>query len=335
MNKLIEKMSNDMEIRPYLEEKRDAFTNRVLFSGLGNWCLNLARKKVGMDIGATKNYLTRKLNELILAYIELFPSSKEYLLLENDSLAIRIRETYESLGYLIKKEDALITLANYGRGLKLNGESLYFGLPNENYSMSGLAVVYNSAKYYEQIKDILIRDNLLPQEFVRHSYDLALFDEWKKDIKLEFFNPNNDANISASWLAYPTTHFTIARNLETHDYYRVICGSEWEVLFYILETKKSNQPLISANEYRRLYYALKAFYKHPYTVKMENVDENYIRLYLYARLPNREQLFLSLIAWDERKAFEGNQLIFEKKWLPLIQELFSGLGIEIYEGEKR
>ena len=151
--------------------------------------------------------------------------------------------------------------------------------------------------------------------------------------KLEFFNPLKDDNISSSWQSFSSTRYTIARNISTQDYYRVICSQEGEVEYYLLETRKNKQPLISDNEYRRLYYGLKAFYGHPYVVKIEKIDNRYIRLYLYARLPNREQLFLNLIGWDERKAFEGNQYIIEAKWLPLLQVLFNGLGIEINEGE--
>lgn len=334
MNSLIKQMASDMDITPFVNESETAFVNRVLLSGLGMWCLTLSTKSLNGETGATKNYLTRKLNELIDSYFDIFPESKEYFSLEDETPSVKIREMYESLGYLTQNKMGLLSIANFGRGLKVNENVIFFGLPNTEYSLSGLAVVCKEAKYYETIQDVLIRDNLLPQEFVKNSFDITLFDEWKKDVELEFFNPLKEANISSSWQTFPTTRYTIARNVDTQDYYRVICNEEGSVEYYLLEKRKNKQPVISENEYRRLYYGLKAFYGHPYVVKIEKIDKRYIRLYLYARLPNREQLFLNLIGWDERKAFEGNQYIFELKWLPLLRTLFNGLGIEVVdEGE--
>ena len=252
----------------------------LLLSGLGLWCLTLSTKSLNGEVGATKNYLTRKLNELIDSYVNIFPDSKEYFVLEDETLSIKIREMYEALGYLIQNKNGLLSISNFGRGLKGLEDVILFGLPITQYSVSGLSVVVSEAKYYETLQEILIRDNLLPQEFVKNSFDITLFDEWKKDVALEFFNPLKEANISFSWQTFPATRYTIARNVDTQDYYRVICNEEGRIEYYLLEKRKNNQPVISENEYRRLYYGLKAFYGHPYVVKIEKIDKRYIRLYL-------------------------------------------------------
>ena len=218
-----------MNIVPFVNEDKTAFINRVLLSGLGLWCLTLSTKSLNGEIGATKNYLTRKLNELIDSYVDIFPESKEYFSLEDETPSVKIREMYEALGYLTQNKTGLLSIANFGRGLKVSEEVLFFGLQSTQYRISGLAVVGNEAKYYETIQDILIRDNLLPQEFVKNSFDITLFNEWKKDVELEFFNPLKEANISSSWQTFPTTRYTIARNVDTQDYYRVICNEEERV----------------------------------------------------------------------------------------------------------
>ena len=187
MNSLIKQMASDMNIVPFVNESETAFINRVLLSGLGLWCLTLSTKSLNGEVGATKNYLTRKLNELIDSYVDIFSESKEYLLLDDGTLAVKIREMYEALGYLIQNKSSGLSIANFGRGVKGVEEVILFGLPSADYSISGLAVVVNQAQYYETIQDVLIRDNLLPQEYVKNSFDITLFSEWKKDVKLEFF----------------------------------------------------------------------------------------------------------------------------------------------------
>ena len=126
---------------------------------------------------------------------------------------------------MTQNKTGLLSIANFGRGLKVSEEVLFFGLQSTQYRISGLAVIGNEAKYYETIQDILIRDNLLPQEFVKNSFDITLFDEWKKDVALEFFNPLKEANISSSWQTFPATRYTIARNVDTQDYYSYLYQS--------------------------------------------------------------------------------------------------------------
>ena len=63
-------MSADMGISPYSSESENSFIYRVLFSGLGQWCLSISAGSQNGSPGTTKHNQTLILNNLISKYCE-------------------------------------------------------------------------------------------------------------------------------------------------------------------------------------------------------------------------------------------------------------------------
>ena len=56
MNKLILQIAQDLNIPIFLEETEDDYINRILYSALGVWCLNLAERKGATGFNANKTF---------------------------------------------------------------------------------------------------------------------------------------------------------------------------------------------------------------------------------------------------------------------------------------
>ena len=326
MDKLIEQISCDLKIPTYSGESYDAFCQRIIYSALGIWCLNYTNRMVENQTGISKNALTRKISTLLDSYLNIFPNTQNYFK-SNNFVGLHIRQVYEELGYLIL-DDQMLKTAPFGRGLKLDNERyLYYGLQNNFEYMSGLALVTSRAKYVESITNVLVRDEINPIAYVKANYDPVFFDKCDSVVDgLLFFDPLRSGNISSSWIDEPTTELTIAKNEQLNVFYRVIC-KEGKILYYLTEKVSSDKESIFGYDYRRLYYSLKYFYGNPFSIKIDEVDENYIKIKSYGRFPNREQYFLSLIGWALNDLDNQDAYIVRKDFYHVIKEAMLQIGI--------
>lgn len=331
MNKLIRRISQDLNISIFYGETEEDFANRILYSALGAWCLNLAERKGPTGYNANKTFLTRELNKLSTEYMRLFPQFENFV--GDTDIGLFIRTIYEGLGFLIF-ENNVIQTAKYGRGLAIADDILYFGLPEPILRVDGLGMISNSASYKADITEILFRDLISPIKLIQELYDPIYFDEWHKDIPLEFFDPLSQSNISSSWKRECKVKNTFARNPETNDHYRVICDENLQVRLYVLDNSADNNQELTGCEYRRKYYALMYYYSSPFKVFVKNIDDEYSRIKLYGKLPNRESFFLSLISWPAKSVKNSMEFIVRNKYLPMIKYLLDNLGIELQESYK-
>ena len=276
--------------------------------------------------GISKNALTRKITTLLDSYLNIFPNTQNYFKNSN-SVGLQIRQVYEELGYLIL-EDQRLKISPFGRGLKLNNEHyLYYGLQNSFEYMSGLAIVTSRVKYVDSITNVLVRDEINPIAFVKANYDPVFFDKWDSVVDgLLFFDPLHSGNISSSWKNEPTTELSIAKNEQLNVFYRVICKNG-KILYYISEKVVSDKESIFGYDYRRLYYSLKYFYGNPFSIKIDEVDDHYIKIKSYGRLPNRERYFLSLIGWALNDFDNRDVYIVRKDFYHVIKEAMLKIGI--------
>lgn len=330
MNKLIQRIANDLNISPFLGEPEEDFVNRILYSALGIWCLNITERKGATGYNANKTFLTRELNELSNIYKQLFPQFTNFV--GDTDIGLFIRMIYEELGILMFKNDVIQT-AKYGRGLDISGDVLYFGLPEHIVRVDGLGVISNYATYKTGINEILIRDSISPISLIQELFDPVYFNEWDKDIVLEFFDPTSNSTISSSWNRVCKVKYTFARNPDTNDHYRVICDENMQVRLYVLESNIDNNQILTECEYRRKYYALMYYYSSPFRVVIRHIDNEYSCIKFYGKLPNREGFFLSLISWPIRSIKNANEYLVRNKCLSILNDLFNNLGIVLQESD--
>lgn len=325
MDKMIESMSADMDIPRYRSEPDEDYYKRIIYSALGLWGLNYAKRQVENESGISKIALTKRLNNLTDVYSSIYPCISRYFHAE-ESVGLYIRKIYEELGYMIYDQHKL-KVAKYGRGLEIaENQYLYFGLPNVIEFMSGLGIVSRDAFLMDNITNILVRDNLTPINYVKNSYDLIGFAEWNKHSEcMSYFNPLSGCNISNSWKDYPTTEFTVAKD-SSNNYFKVICRDN-KIKYYSNDESDMFPEGLFGSDYRRLYYCLKYYYDNPFNVTIKKLDTEHSLLKLHGRLPNREQMFLSLVGWPLESFNNKNHYLIRKEFISVIVTSLKKLGV--------
>lgn len=325
MNKLLEAMASDMNIHRYFNESDASFEYRLIFSGLGQWCLRSASSP---DDGITKHSQTLLLNSLQEKFINLFPETKTMFETDTVPATVFIRRVYEETGYLFTDENNKNHIANHGKCIAIDDGSIYFGA-YEPASISGLGVITkNYAPHLTDWRNVLIRDRLTWEQFITNQYDIVLFDD--RDIsadELQFFDPLSRYSPSNSWGSQMTTDKTIARKTINGPFYKVMKSNN-ELVFCEEPQNASPDELISF-EYRRLYFALKREYDNPLIARIKMLDKEHSELSIGGNLPNREYYLLLLCAWPYQQVFNKNKFVIKNQAIKLIKEVLSNLAIEI------
>jgi len=327
-------MSVDMGISRFRNESDASFAYRLCYSALGQWCLYTARNSSGDRVGTSKHNQTIVLNDLLEKYIDLFPDIKGRFVDTNsqhNNIAVAIRRVYEETGYLLTDNNNHNRLGNFGRSIPFGDVSLFFGLPENTYTVAGLGVFTQPTEYEVSAQDFLIRDDLTCKEYFHSRFDLLDF--YDRDIEveqLEFFNPLSKKPPSKSWGKNMETEYSVARKIEPRVFYRVI-KSEESMQFADEPVETQSDSFISY-EYRRLYFALKVHYGSPVNGVVIKLDEQYSKIQIQGQLPNREYYFMLLISWPERNAFDKVSFIVRNNNLPEAISVLSNIGIELKGG---
>ena len=330
MNELIISMAADMRITPYTAESDTSFIYRVLFSALGQWCLHIAAGSQNGNSGTTKHNQTQILNKLIDKYVELFPDVKQALCADDVQLSVLIRHIYQEVGYLFSDDENHNHICQIRRVIDTGNVKLCLNLL-QNSEINGLGGFNSEAIPSVSWREFLIRDSLTPEQYIASKYDLVLFDN--RDLNLEemqFFNPLAQASPSQSWYKKIYTDYTVGRKGLLGPFYLI--QSYDDILLYSLEEQSAIDDKITAFEYRRLYLALKSFYKNPVKMRIQNIDNTYSKLIFQGHLPNREYYLLLLISWPDQTAFNKTEFVIKNKFLPFVSEVISNLGVEIIGG---
>lgn len=330
MNELIKTMSADMKIIPYVAESESSFTYRVLFSALGQWCLYISAGSQNGVLGTTKHNQTVILNNLISKFKELFPGVEDALCSDDIQLPVLIRHVYQEIGYLFTDDENRNHLCDVKCVVDTGTSKLCLNLLPES-EINGLGIFNSEVKPLITWREFLIRDSLTPNQYINSKYDLVMFEDRNLDLNdMQFFNPLAHASPSQSWGNKICTEFTVGRKSLLGPFY-LIQLYNGDIL-YSLEDQNLNDDKLTSFEYRRLYFALKNFYKNPLKMRIEKIDDSYSKLFFQGHLPNREYYLLLIISWPNQYAFNKTEFIIKNSFLPFVSEVMSNLGIEITGG---
>ncbi len=335
MNELFEVIASDLGISRCKNETEDNYINRICYSSIGVWCLSLSFSKINEINGISKNTHTTMLNNIIGEYCIIQEPFSEYILdnKRGHKLSSRIRDLYENVGYLVTNQNNKNTISPYG--LRVNTKEykdLYLGLSKFGlFEMNGLGVFTDSLRYSMSVNEFLVRDKLTAEELVTFNYDICDFEDRDFDInEFMFFNPLLKKAPSQSWQSNMETDYSIARKNVTGPYFRVIKKLNGKLVFSE-EFSQPNMNQFYKDDFRRLYFALKAYYGNNQPIWISKMDDNYISIRLSAKLPFREYYLLLLTSWPIGNVFNTRKYILRKELLPFIKEAFKNIYISVEE----
>lgn len=340
MNELLAAMSTAMGIDRYHGESEDSFVYRLCFSALGQWCLRTAQNLSDGIIGTTKHNQTIVLNELMLRYSELFPTTSDRFVDTTNpqlNLAVHIRRVYEETGYLLTDDNNRNRLVNYGRSIPIENTNtaLFFGIPNTKYTANGLGAFTSPTAYKVPAREFLIREDLTGGEYFQSQFDIIDF--YDRDInldELEFFNPLSNNVPSKSWERRMVTDCSVARKSELGPFYRVM-RTAGAPLQFADEPEEAQKDSFTSHEFRRLYFALKAHYNNPLKSIISRQDAEYSKIRVGGHLPNREYYYLLLLSWPLNNAFDKVSFLIRNDFIPEVTTALINIGIEVKGGEHK
>ena len=335
MNKMINIMAEDMNIRPYKHEPGESFEFRVIYSALGLWCLKSALSEREGKKGISKNAQSILLHELLEKYISLCPKIRIFVFgSRNADIAVFIRNIYEQTGYLLTQENNHNVLNSSGETVRFSDRDyLYLGLPEARYKVNGLGIHIENGKKEIQLNDFLVRDNLTPEEYLKVNFDECDFDTRKLGMEeLEFFNPYYYGNVSSSWHSCMKSDITMARKSKRGPYYRVIRKENGTVLFYD-DNSADDFDTFTGAEFLRIYVALKKYYDNPMQILICPIDEEYSHIRVLGQLPNREYYYLLMNAWPKNGFLDRNNFIIQNDLTEQTAEVLGRIGFIARNGE--
>lgn len=320
-------MAKDMKITSYANESQNSFTYRVLFSALGQWCLYMLKEGRENRYGKTKHYQTELLNNLIQKYNEIYPETREQLTLEDSSLSLLIRHIYEETGYIFTDEFNRNHLNRTSMCVDFGNRKLSLNLAH-NAEINGLGIYNDLSTDCISWREFIVRDSLTVNQYVNANFEIVSFDKAQNQLDdIQYFNPLSQLSPSQSWGTKAYTNYTIGRKSAIGPFY-LIQNYDGEI-FCCLERASDTSETITAFEYRRMYFALKAYYNNPVKMRVHRVDSEYSRLRFSAHLPNREYYLLLLLSWPDKYAGNKTEFLVKNVFLEFITEVMINLGIKV------
>ena len=335
---ILEIIRSDLKISKYYNESIQSYISRVVYSALGLWCLTSGKKTMDNINGISKSAQTRLISSILERFVLIEPHIKDYFYIDDEKnkndFSIFLRNFYEETGYFLTSKDNYNILNNGKELISLSdNRNLFFGITDGNLMMNGLGVnISGKFKEYTEVnlQEYLIRDNLCTDEFIDVNYNECNF--VKKEIdrnELEFFNPYSPINIHKSWSNDICSDKTIARTIESNEYFKVIMDKNGGLLFSDSLQNNHAREEMSGLEYNRIYLALRKYYNNPANVKIKRIDDNYSELSIFCSIPNREYFYLLLNGWPKNRFNERYNFIIRNHSIDSCSELLKNIGFII------
>lgn len=332
MNELLKTMENDMGIDFYDDETLGSYAYRIIYSGLGLWCLHLAASLRENVKGMSKKGLTRHLNALLKEYLNInlgAGNELKELLVQSTSMNLGqfIRNIYEETGYLITLEDSRNGL-NLGRETIEMGRDLhlYLSLPSGSYGVSGLDIYTKEADNPIFLNDLLIRDDRTPRDYLLSQFNPLDFEPRAVENPV-FFDVTSKEKISKSWIPRLQSDISIAKSLDDGRFYRVMKSDKGELYYADMPSNNVGANQMSGCEYCRLYLALKSAFNQPVKARIRKIDRIYTELSVYGELPNREYYFLLLCGWPKNGFADRQAFILKNDRVAVCKSMLENIGI--------
>ncbi len=335
---LLDKMSSDMHIAPYLNENKESFACRVIYSALAEWMrfFVLDENETGIVLPKSKVYMLKRGQEIISSLLEVFPECKPWFIDKESQdntykeFVSSFRENMIQTGELICDDENhvhLPSLSFIAYGDDVDRVIGYLG------KFTGIQAASGITRIAEQSDD---NNSIIKREHIYETLDVySFFDKacWTKCDSIEpyeFFIPQLKASLYNSWDRKPdnVSKFYLARiqifNSINEFYILKRENTSWYV-------QRLNDVMVSMKEYRRIMLWLRNQAGNPMELYY-TFHDNLVVINRFCRFPLNEESVMKAFGWPIGNDYADEmQFAVPIEIWPSISKIISGIDIEIKE----
>ena len=337
IDRLFETMSKDMKILPLDGEEVSAFRQRLLYSGLGKWIMQLFADR---DFEGEENeqvskaHVTLSALDVIRSFKRLSPEAVEFFQEENKTVN-EVEDIYLNLGY--------INSGTYSFKYPTKRQKINVGQRSLIVDLDTDATTYYGLGLYGKIKetDINLDDAYLIKESA-----VDYFKKLAKTLKYERFDPTK-GKIEIYNIEHNRWDFFSDNYLKNHEYsiLKIDDGLDYKIVRLSGDdTFSASLPVIYSHlgaddnfkwEVWRVILGLCAYNGNPAVAVIENYCGNGIKVSFGGYvLPFNEFSLFKCMAWPLKNSLTINSFVTAKSMEDAVLNLLRHLSIEVIrEGE--
>lgn len=341
IDKLYETMSKDMRISCFEGEDTSLFRNRVLYSGIGKWIMQLFADRDFEEDNSeqvSKSHVTISALDVINSFKKIDANAVSFF---GDNEKARkavneIEDIYLNLGY-INSGTYAFKYPNKRARVYMGSRSLIVDLDTTMTRYCGLGIYSNSKE----------KDTRLEVFFVINETALKYFEKMAKDLKYVRADLNRGKNEIYNvernrWDFYSEKYaskyeYSIIRVDDglNHKVIRVVDGELYEATLPMIYSHPGDNDPNFKREIWRIILGMCAHNKKPATAIVEKYCDKGIKISFGGYvLPFNEYSIFKCIAWPMKEALGINDFVAGEEMLDAIKIMLEHLSIEMITKEK-
>lgn len=337
INRLFETMSKDMKIPRFEREKISDFHQRLLYSGLGKWIMQLFADRDFEDEEndqVSKAHVTISALDIIESFKKISPEAAEFFKEENKTIN-EIEDIYLNLGYI---NSGTYTFKYPAKRHKIN-----MGQRSLIIDLDADAAIYYGLGLYGELKENKIE---LDDAYVIKDNAVDYFKKMVKSLKYENFD-SSKGKIEIYNIEHNRWDFFNDKYLKEHEYsiLKIGDGLNYKIVkLFGDDIFSASLPVIytlsgaDANfkwEVWRVILGLCAYNEKPASAIIENYCVNGIKITLSGYLfPFNEFSLFKCMVWPLNDSLNINEFVTAKSMEEAVVSLLRHLSIEVIrEGE--
>lgn len=337
INRLFETMSKDMKIPQFEREKISDFHQRLLYSGLGKWIMQLFADRDFEDEEndqVSKAHVTISALDIIESFKKISPEAAEFFKEENKTIN-EIEDIYLNLGYI---NSGTYTFKYPAKCHKIN-----MGQRSLIIDLDADAAIYYGLGLYGELKENKIK---LDDAYVIKDSAVDYFKKMVKSLKYENFD-SSKGKIEIYNIEHNRWDFFNDKYLKEHEYsiLKIDDGLDYKIVkLFGDDIFSASLPVIytlsgaDANfkwEVWRVILGLCAYNEKPASAIIENYCVNGIKITLGGYLfPFNEFSLFKCMVWPLNDSLNINEFVTAKSMEEAVVSLLRHLSIEVIrEGE--
>lgn len=335
---LFKVMARDMKIFKFGEEDDSSFRNRILYSGLGKWIMQLFSDRDFEDDETdqvSKSHVTISALDVISSFKKICPEANDYFL--NDIETINeIEDIYLNVGY-INSGPYAFKYPNKRRRINMGSRTLVIDLDTNVSKYCGLGLFSSVSNTDINLNDFFVI-KLNAREYFKEITKKLKYDKLSLDHgKIEIYNIEHNR-----W------DFYNEKLVDKYEYsiVKIDDGLDYKIIrktdsgFYCaplpaIYSHKSGEDNYFRREVWRVILGLCAYEGQPAIAKIKDYYDGGIKITLGGYVfPFNEYSIFKCIVWPHSNSLDINDFVAKKDMLEAITTILEHLSIKVVTEEK-